>query len=33
MSDTMEECKLWLNEVNWDMVHEDAVTMYLEMGE
>ncbi len=32
MSDTMEECKLWLNEVNWDMVHEDAVTMYLEWG-
>jgi len=25
-------CKLWLNEVNWDMVHVDAVTMYLEWG-
>ncbi|WP_027184758.1 DVU0772 family protein [Desulfovibrio inopinatus] len=32
MSDTMQECKTWLNEVNWDMVHEDAVTMYLEWG-
>jgi len=26
------DCKLWLNEVNWDMIHEDAVTMYLEWG-
>jgi hypothetical protein len=26
------ECKAWLNEVNWDMVHEDAVIMYLEWG-
>lgn len=26
------ECKVWLNEVNWDMIHEDAVTMYLEWG-
>lgn len=25
-------CKQWLNEVNWDMIHEDAVTMYLEWG-
>ena len=27
-----KECKAWINEVNWDMVHEDAVTMYLEWG-
>jgi hypothetical protein len=27
-----EACKQWLNEVNWDMIHEDAVTMYLEWG-
>lgn len=26
------DCRLWLNEVNWDMIHEDAVTMYLEWG-
>ena len=25
-------CRQWLNEVNWDMIHEDAVTMYLEWG-
>lgn len=25
-------CKAWLNEVNWDIIHEDAVTMYLEWG-
>lgn len=25
-------CKQWLNEVNWDMIHEDAVTLYLEWG-
>jgi hypothetical protein len=25
-------CKQWLNEINWDMVHTDAVTMYLEWG-
>lgn len=27
-----DACKQWLNEVNWDMVHVDAVTMYLEWG-
>jgi hypothetical protein len=25
-------CRQWLNEINWDMVHTDAVTMYLEWG-
>ncbi len=25
-------CRQWLNEVNLDMIHEDAVTMYLEWG-
>lgn len=27
-----DACRQWLNEVNWDMIHEDAVTMYLEWG-
>ncbi|MBC15971.1 conserved protein of unknown function [Pseudodesulfovibrio profundus] len=31
MSDE-NSCKQWLNEVNWDMIHEDAVTLYLEWG-
>lgn len=26
------ECRQWLNEINWDMIHEDAVTMFLEWG-
>lgn len=26
------KCATWLNEVDWDMIHEDAVTMYLEWG-
>lgn len=32
MSNDENACKQWLNEVNWDMVHTDAVTMYLEWG-
>lgn len=32
MSDDTNACKQWLNEVNWDMIHEDAVTLYLEWG-
>lgn len=32
MSDDSNTCKQWLNEVNWDMIHEDAVTLYLEWG-
>ena len=32
MSDAINACKQWLNEVNWDMIHTDAVTMYLEWG-
>ncbi|HDQ40146.1 MAG TPA: hypothetical protein ENN39_03865 [Desulfonatronum sp.] len=28
----LNACKQWLNEVNWDMIHEDAVTMFLEWG-
>ena len=28
----MSECKAWINEINWDMVHEDAVTLHLEWG-
>jgi hypothetical protein len=32
MSDDANACKQWLNEVNWDMIHEDAVTLYLEWG-
>lgn len=32
MSDDMNACRSWLNEVNWDMIHTDAVTMYLEWG-
>lgn len=31
MSD-LNACRQWLNEVNWDMIHEDAVTMFLEWG-
>lgn len=31
MSD-LNACKQWLNDVNWDMIHEDAVTMFLEWG-
>jgi hypothetical protein len=25
-------CRQWLNDINWDMIHEDAVTMFLEWG-
>ena len=32
MSEDANACKQWLNEVNWDMIHEDAVTMFLEWG-
>ncbi|WP_419785671.1 DVU0772 family protein [Pseudodesulfovibrio sp.] len=32
MSEDANTCKQWLNEVNWDMIHEDAVTLYLEWG-
>ena len=32
MSDDSNSCKQWLNEVSWDMIHEDAVTLYLEWG-
>jgi hypothetical protein len=32
MSEDTNACKQWLNEVNWDMIHEDAVTLYLEWG-
>ena len=32
MSADANACKQWLNEVNWDMIHEDAVTLYLEWG-
>jgi len=27
-----EDCRPWINEVSWDLIHEDAVTMYLEWG-
>ena len=27
MSDDSNSCKQWLNEVSWDMIHEDAVTL------
>ena len=32
MSNEFTACKEWINEVNWDMIHEDAVTLYLEWG-
>lgn len=32
MADDLKACRTWLDEVDWDMVHEDAVTMYLEWG-
>ena len=32
MSNEFTACKEWINEVNWDMSHEDAVTLYLEWG-
>jgi len=32
MSEDANVCKQWLNEINWDMIHEDAVTLYLEWG-
>ena len=32
MSKDANACKQWLNEVNWDMIHEDAVNLYLEWG-
>jgi hypothetical protein len=32
MSNDFQACKQWINEVNWDMIHEDAVTLYLEWG-
>lgn len=28
----LNACRQWLNEVSWDMIHEDAVTMFLEWG-
>ncbi|QJB55559.1 DVU0772 family protein [Pseudodesulfovibrio sp. zrk46] len=28
----VSNCKQWRNEVNWDMIHEDAITLYLEWG-
>ncbi len=28
----LNACRQWLNEINWDMIHEDAVTMFLEWG-
>ncbi|WP_243544936.1 DVU0772 family protein [Pseudodesulfovibrio tunisiensis] len=31
-NEDVNACKQWLNEVNWDMIHEDAITMYLEWG-
>ena len=27
-----EECKSWINEIDWDMIQEDAVTIHLEWG-
>lgn len=27
-----EDCRPWINEVEWDLIHEDAVTRYLEWG-
>lgn len=32
MNTDCSTCKEWINEVNWDMIHEDAVTLYLEWG-
>lgn len=32
MSDSLQACRSWLNEIDWDMIHEDAITMYLEWG-
>lgn len=29
---TESNCKTWLDEVDWDMIQEDAVTRYLEWG-
>lgn len=28
----LNACRQWLNDINWDMIHEDAVTMFLEWG-
>ncbi len=27
-----DDCRPWINEVDWDLIHADAVTMYLEWG-
>ena len=32
IQDPQQDCTPWLDEINWDMIHEDAVTMYLEWG-
>lgn len=28
----INECKRWVDEIDWDMIHEDAVTRHLEWG-
>jgi len=28
----LNACRQWLNDINWHMIHEDAVTMFLEWG-
>ncbi len=34
MSDTtgIAACRNWIDEIDWDMIHEDAVTRFLEWG-
>ncbi|WP_029898604.1 DVU0772 family protein [Desulfohalovibrio reitneri] len=28
----LEDCRSWLEEVDWDLIQEDAITKYLEWG-
>ena len=28
----INECRRWVDEIDWDMIHEDAVTRHLEWG-
>lgn len=32
MQNEMSTCKQWINEVSWGMIHEDAITRFLEWG-
>lgn len=29
---TTNECRPWIDDIEWDMIHEDAVTRFLEWG-